>query len=88
MISCHASPVALLKHTQITVKVHTQTSTQSGCKHCVTVMGAGVKCYQQLLNYLWCQNFYNKEAGLPEEEGQSLEKGLEVVVVIDGSLFI
>lgn len=39
---------------------------------------------EALLGYL----FWNVEAGVPEEKGQSLEKGLEVVVVIYGGLLI
>lgn len=59
MISCHASPVALLGSNHISAKVNAAPHSQG-----FTV-----------------GNRYSSI--LPEEEGQGLEKGLEVVVMID-----
>lgn len=58
MISCHASPVALLRSNRIQVKVNA-TAHQQG-------FTAGKKHFGKI----------------PEEKGQGLKKGLEVVVMI------
>lgn len=76
MISCHASPVALLKSPKTADSINNLPArSEHGCQNWYSVSGLS----EQIPEY---------GRRLPEQKSQSLEKGLEVVVVIYGRLFI